>query len=161
MSFRCGACGSSVPGNIAACPSYGFQFGVLPPSTTPQPSEGPLTGTGHFLAYALLILAIPAFLESAYEMYGLTLARGQQMLFFSIIHTSGTVVLILLLVSWLSLTLLTIYSGIVTDLRYFSTSRCKDDFGRIFTAVFAVTLTHAVLLVTYERWAPLLRGHAT
>jgi len=113
-------------------------------------------GTGHFFAWALLIFAVPAFLESAFEMYGLTLARGEQMLFFSITHTAGTVVATLLLLSWVSFAALTIYSGGIVVLRLFSAHSCKDNFGRIFTVVFAITLTHTILLMTYGHWARLV-----
>jgi hypothetical protein len=156
MRFRCGACGSDVTGDAIACPSCSFKFGVFPASVIQQPSEGTFTGTGHFLAYTLLVLAIPAFLESAYEMYGLTLVRGEQMLFFSITHTGGAFVLALLLFSWVCFTALIIYSGSITALRFFSVRSCKDTFGRIFTVVFAVTLSHMILLATYGYWAGLL-----
>ncbi len=156
MPFRCGTCGTNVPGDAAACPSCGFQFGVLPAGATSQPSEGGLAGTAHLLAYALLILAIPFFFESAFEMYGLTLIRGQQMLFFSITHTGSTLVLTSLLLSWVCFAALTIYSGWVAVLRFFSVRSYKDNFGRIFTIAFAVTLTHTILLMTYDHWARLL-----
>jgi hypothetical protein len=155
MSFKCGACGSNVPADAPDCPSCGFHFGVLPPSTTPQPPEGAFAGTAHFFAYALLILAAPAFLESAFEMYGLTLVRGQQMLFFSIIHTASALVTTLLFLSWICFIGLVLHSGGVAVLRVFSAHRCKDNFGSIFTVVFAITLTHTILLTTYDYWARL------
>ncbi len=89
-------------------------------------------------------------------MYGLTLIRGQQMLFFSITHTGSTLVLTSLLLSWVCFAALTIYSGWVAVLRFFSVRSYKDNFGRIFTIVFAVTLTHTILLMTYDHWARLL-----
>ena len=89
-------------------------------------------------------------------MYGLTLVRGQQMLFFSIMHTAGALLLTLLLLSWVSFAALTIYSGGIVVLRYFSARTCKDNFGRIFTIVFAVALTHTILLTTYDHWARLV-----
>jgi len=45
MLLRCGACGSNVPGDAAVCPSCGFQFGVLPASSSSQPPQSTVVGT--------------------------------------------------------------------------------------------------------------------
>jgi len=156
VSFRCGTCGSNIARDVAACPSCGFLFGPSPARGAPEPSEGALTGTGHLVAWALLVLAVPAFLESAFEMYGLTLVRGPQMLFYSIVHSADPFLLTLLFVSWVCFALLTLYSGCIAILRLFSARSCKGSFGRIFTVVFTIALVHTFLLATYDHWSRLV-----
>lgn len=105
------------------------------------------------LFVAVLLMSSPFVLESAFEAYGLTLAFGPQMIFFSIVHTGGLLVL-LLLASGACLLLASVCGFAVLAVR-----RLRKTRGTVPSRVVALTTTalsmHAVVIVTYGWWSTL------
>jgi hypothetical protein len=105
------------------------------------------------LFVSFLLVSAPFVLESAFEAYGLTLALGPQMIFFSIIHTGGILVLFLLASG--ACMLLSIVSGLalLAVRRFSETTRTLP--SRVIAIATMALSVHAGLIMTYDWWSPL------
>lgn len=105
------------------------------------------------LFLVLLLASVPFMLESGFNAYGLTLAFGPQMIFFSIAHTGRMLVLFLLVSS--ACLLLSIVSG----LALLAARRFSEKTGTLPSRVIALATTafcvHAGLIMAYDWWSPL------
>ncbi len=95
------------------------------------------------------LLAFPAIVWPAFEMYGLTL-RGPQMLFFSVIHTMPTLVAVvvvscLFFAIWLLLNVTALSSSSVRSLFGIS--------ARVAATLAVFQLVHIGALASYESWS--------
>lgn len=97
------------------------------------------------------LLALPGLLWQSFEMYGLTI-RGSQMLFFSIVHTSP--VLVLVVMAALPLLLVVLVMAALGALRPSVRVRLGMS-ARALTILAAFLMFHFVLLVAYELWSPI------
>jgi len=92
------------------------------------------------------------FLESAFEMYFLTLLQGQQMLFFSLAHITPFALVVVIL-SGLAFVCLAVFALVIQLLRITRKLSCCPTFAKSMLVIFCVQLVHAVLLLTYDAWA--------
>jgi len=94
-------------------------------------------------------LALPALWYTAFEMYGLTLG-GQQMLFYSVIHTMPVLVFVVLasMIFFVGWWLQTALALLVVPYR-----DALDLTGSRVALLLAGLTLHALLLVTYESWS--------
>ena len=103
------------------------------------------------LGYILLALSAPFFLETSFEMYVLTALSGPQMLGFSLMHSGGTALLVVLAVSALSFLFLAIYSLVAFGrvLLHKPTGRHE----RVFVWILGVQVLHVTLFFLYDYWS--------
>ncbi len=99
---------------------------------------------------AVVLLALPGYLWSSFEMYGLTLVFGSQMLFFSIVHTSPILVLLVMMgvafcsVWWILSLVALIVEGY----------QSRIGAPRAHHIAFLVTIgSHLLMLMFYDEWA--------
>jgi hypothetical protein len=95
------------------------------------------------------------FIETAFEIYLLTLAHGQQMLFFSLAHIAPSVLLIVAL-SGIAFICLAVFALVVVILNLVGKLDSLGTYPRFMLIVLCVQIVHSVLLLTYDRWAAAL-----
>lgn len=95
------------------------------------------------------------FLETAFEMYVLTIVRGPQMLGFWMVHTAR-VFLILVVLSGFSYMCLAAFALFVLASKWFGKVPIEDRHARLMSIVLSIQLIHTSLLLTYDYWSPLL-----
>jgi hypothetical protein len=96
-----------------------------------------------------VLTAAPGILWQSFEMYGLTL-RGEQMLFFSIIHTSP----LLVLVVFIAVPLTVLVLGQALAAIFWSGYRARLGVRKgALAALAAFSSVHLVLLFTYGAWS--------
>jgi len=109
------------------------------------------------ILYRLFLLlslgALPFILESAFELYGLTLVYGPQMLFFSLAHTGGLLVLILFLSAVCAA--LALLSGLFLLAAYAGGSAEGAVSRRVVLIAVIALAVHITLLMTYNIWSGL------
>ena len=101
----------------------------------------------------LMVASLPFFLDTAFEMYLLTLIHGQQMLFFSLVH----IVPGFLLIVWLSgvaFVCLAVFALGVVVLNLSGVLNAEKRYARMMLIVLLAQVAHAGLLITYDGWAP-------
>jgi hypothetical protein len=105
----------------------------------------------------LIVASLPFFLDTAFEMYLLTLTQGPQMLFFSLAHVAP----ILLVVVWLSgiayASLMVSALGVVV-LSLVGVLNAEKSYARMMLIILLVQSAHTALLLTYDHWAAALSG---
>ena len=101
----------------------------------------------------LLLGSAPFALESAFEVYGLTFAFGPQMIFFSITHTGGMLVLFLLASG--ACLLLSIVSGLALLAARRLRKRTRALPSRDVALVTTALSVHVALVMTYDWWSAL------
>jgi len=97
------------------------------------------------------------FLETAFEMYFLTLTQGQQMLFFSLAHIAPWL-LALLAVSGAAFACLAVFTLGVVILNLVGVLNAGKRYARMMLIILLVQVAHTALLLTYDRWASALFG---
>ena len=95
------------------------------------------------------------FIETAFEMYLLTLVHGQQMLFFSLAHIAPGFLLIVAL-SGIAFTCLAVFAFVVVVLNLMGRLDSSRNYPRFMLIVLCVQIVHSGLLLTYDRWAAAL-----
>jgi hypothetical protein len=106
------------------------------------------------LGYLLLVLASPAFLENAYEVYVGTLLAGPQMIGYVLAHSSpDSVFVIVIRYSTVAYLVFTAYAlaAVVRILR----ARPTDRHQQFFAWCFVTMSMHHLLLAGYGYWSPL------
>ena len=94
------------------------------------------------------------FLETAFEMYFLTLLHRQQMLFFSLAHLAP-MALVIVFLSGIAFLCLAIFALVVQLIRI-NGKLNPVGYARFMLIVLCVQVIHIVLLLTYDAWAPAL-----
>ena len=110
------------------------------------------------LGYLLVLLAAPFFFRTAFEMYFLTVMHGPQMLFFSLMHTAGPALLLVLACSGVSFLLLALYSVIACGRLILR--KTTGEHEKTFTWILGLQLLHIALLCLYDYWSPIFEGGA-
>jgi len=100
---------------------------------------------------AMTIVGAPFVLESAFELYGLTLVYGPQMLFFSLAHTGG--LLVPVLVASAIGGVLAVAAGVVMLAAATFGPRPASGTIRACVLITIALATHMALLATYDYWA--------
>jgi len=95
------------------------------------------------------------FLETAFEMYFLTLTQGQQMLGFSLAHIAPPV-LILVILSEFAFVCLVVFALTVQILKLAGRLKSLGRYSLFMLVILCVQIVHGVLLLTYDRWAAAL-----
>lgn len=103
----------------------------------------------------LIIGSLLFFLETAFEMYVLTLIQGPQMIGFSIAHIAP-VFFILVIISALFYVCLAVFALRIVLLKFFGKTSTEDGYFRLMLIVLIVQFIHTTLLLTYNYWSPLL-----
>lgn len=96
------------------------------------------------------------FLETAIEMYILTPLYGKQMLFFSLIHIAPPLMMIVLGLSAMAYIALIIFMFFWLVKSMIKKSRTSHEFTTGSLMILLILIVHTTLLLTYERWAPVL-----
>ena len=97
----------------------------------------------------LIAASLPFFLDTAFEMYLLTLIHGPQMLFFSLAHIAP----VFFLVVWLSgvaFACLAAFALGVVVLNLLGVLNAEKGYARMMLVVLLVQVAHAALLLTYD-----------
>ena len=105
----------------------------------------------------LIAASLPFFLDTAFEMYLLTLTQGQQMLFFSLAHIAP----ILLLIVWLSgiaFACLMVFALGVVILNLAGVLKAEKSYARMMLIILLAQVAHTALFLTYDGWASALPG---
>jgi mannose/fructose/N-acetylgalactosamine-specific phosphotransferase system component IIC len=97
------------------------------------------------------------FIETAFEMYFLTLLHGQQMIFFSLAHLAP-VALVIVFLSGIAFLCLAIFALVVQLIRINGKLNPAIGYARFMLIVLCVQVIHIVLLLTYDAWAPAVRS---
>ena len=92
------------------------------------------------------------FIETAFEMYLLTLVQGQQMLFFSLAHGNSLFLLIVVL-SGLAFVCLAGFAFGVVVLHVAGRLNIGKRYVRMMLLILLGQIAHTALLLTYDRWA--------
>ena len=103
---------------------------------------------GNFLMAASSLF----FIETAFEMYLLTLVHSQQMLFYSLAH-SASIFLLLVVLSGLAFACLAVFAVGVIVLHLVGRPNIEKRYARMMLVILLVQLAHMALLLTYDRWA--------
>lgn len=105
------------------------------------------------VGYVLLGLSAPALLEIFFEVVLLTLSSGPQMLFYTITHTAGPVLGLILAISLLANITFAPYA--LGLLAYRSIGKLAESGGHfaVIMGCFAFQAVVFVLLFTYDYWA--------
>ena len=101
----------------------------------------------------LIVVSLPFFLDTAFEMYLLTLAHGPQMLFFSLAHIAP----VFLIVVWLSgvaFACLGVFALGVVTLNLVGVLDAGRSYSKLMLVILLVQVIHTALLITYDGWAP-------
>ena len=101
----------------------------------------------------LMAASLPFFLDTAFEMYLLTLIHGQQMLFFSLAHIAP----VFLIVVWLSgaaFAGLGVFALGVVVLNLVGALDAGKSYSKLMLVILLVQVVHTALLITYDGWAP-------
>ena len=101
---------------------------------------------------SLVVASSLFFLETAFEMYFLTLTQGQQMLGFSLAHV-GLWLLGLVFISGVAFLALALFALVLQMLKLMGRWEPLARYARVMLVVLCVQVVHGVLLVTYDRWA--------
>jgi hypothetical protein len=96
--------------------------------------------------------SLPFLFQSAYEMYYLTFTQGQQMIFFSLIHSSS-LYLWVVLGSALAFFFLEAYALVVLVLKILGKLGSWNNYPWKMLIVLLIQLVHTVLFITYDSWA--------
>ena len=103
----------------------------------------------------ILIAASSLFLvETALEMYVLTLVQGPQMLFFSLAHIAPAA-LVLVALSGVAFICLALFASVIQVLRLMGRLDSNYSYAKFMRIVLGVQVIHAVMLLTYDRWSAL------
>ena len=105
----------------------------------------------------LIVASLPFFLDTAFEMYLLTLAHGQQMLFFSLAHIAPALLLIVW-ISGIAFACLGVFALGVVVLNLVGVLNAERRYARMMLIILLVQVVHTALLLTYDRWASALFG---
>ena len=117
----------------------------------PYPSERWLKWVGNTLIAASALF----FLDTAFEMYFLTLMQGQQMLGFSLAHIAPAI-LVLVLLSGIAFMGLAVFALVIQILKLTGRLKSLGRYSTFMLIVLCVQIVHGVLLLTYDRWAAAL-----
>jgi TRAP-type C4-dicarboxylate transport system permease small subunit len=117
----------------------------------PYPAERWLKWIGN----SLVVGSSFFFLETSFEMYFLTLTRGQQMLGFSLVHIAPAI-LGLVLLSGIFFLCLAVFALVVQVMRLAGLLKSSARYARFLLVVLCVQIIHGTLLLTYDRWASAL-----
>ena len=99
------------------------------------------------------------FLETAFEMYVLTMLRGPQMIGFSMAHIARGL-LILVLLSGLFYLFLGGFALIIVVAKLFGKLTVEDGYARLMLIVLIIQIIHTSLLMTYDFWSAILFSKA-
>jgi hypothetical protein len=103
----------------------------------------------HILFYA----SLPFFVETAFEMYVLTLIGGPQMLFFSLAHIGGMFLISLLTLSALAFILFFVIGvSLVISKAAGKIQGHNREMARL-NILLVLQVVHIALLFTYETWS--------
>jgi hypothetical protein len=122
----------------------------------------PIAGRGWWrnLGLALLVGTVLLFLIDAYEVYFLTLTRGPQMVYFTMVHMGGPY-LYLFMIGVLAFHLHALFVVVVLLMRWFGRIGPFDRLLRVSVYVFAAQALHFLLMLTYDSWSYGLFGTGT
>ena len=95
------------------------------------------------------------FLETAFEMYFLTVTQGPQMVGFSLAHIAPGI-LILLFVSGIAFIALAIFALVLQILKVAGRLKSLGRYSTFMLVALCVQIAHGVLLMTYDRWSAAL-----
>ena len=118
----------------------------------PSGSYGSVKLIGNLLVAASSVF----FLETAFEMYFLTLTQGQQMLGFSLVHIAPSWVIIFVFISGLAFICLATFALALQILKLAGRLKSLGRYSTFMLVVLCVQIVHGVLLMTYARWAAAL-----
>lgn len=104
------------------------------------------------LGNILLAGSLLFFLETAFEMYVLTMLRGPQMIGFSIAHVKQ-ILLVLVLVSALCYLCLLAFAAVVSTIYLAGRTGVSIGYGRFMIGVFLIQVVHLSLLLSYDSWS--------
>ena len=107
------------------------------------------------LGNILLAASSLFFVETAFEMYVLTLLQGQQMLFFSLAHIAP-VALGIVALSGIAFVGLAMFAFTVQLMRFKGKWSTGAWYPKFMLIVLCVQVIHIVLLLTYDAWASAL-----
>jgi hypothetical protein len=119
----------------------------------PSLAERKVKSIGKFLIAA----SLPFFLDTAFEMYLLTLAQGQQMLFFSLAHIAPVFLLVVGL-SGVAFACLAVFALGVVVLNLAGVLNAGKRYAGMMLIILLVQLAHTALFLTYDHWASALFG---
>lgn len=116
--------------------------------------DGMVRGRGWWrnLGLALFAGTILLFLIDGFEVYFLTLTRGPQMVYFSMVHLGGPY-LYLFTLGVLAFHLHALYVVVILLLRWFRRIGPFDRLLRASVYLFGLQAVHFVLLMTYDVWS--------
>jgi hypothetical protein len=105
-----------------------------------------------------LLIAVSAifFLETAFEMYFLTLTQGQQMLGFSLAHIAPPFVILSVFLSGIAFLCLAGFALVLQIIRLAGRLKSLSRYSTFMLVVLCVQIVHGTLLLTYDRWAAAL-----
>lgn len=107
------------------------------------------------LGNILIAASLVFFIETAFEMYLLTLIHGQQLLFFSLAHVAPGFLLIMAL-SGIAFVCLAIFALVVVVLNRLGKVDSGGNYPRTMLIILLIQVVHTTLLVTYDYWAAAL-----
>jgi hypothetical protein len=107
------------------------------------------------LGSALIFGSLLFFVETAFEMYVLTCARGPQMIWFSVAHVAP-VVLILIMLSGLLYLCLSVFALAIVVARWIKRPITTPRYAKLMLVILAIQIIHSFLFLTYDRWSSLL-----
>ena len=104
-------------------------------------------------SYILLVLSSLFVIQSSHELFILTPLGGPQNIFFSILHTWPSWLIILFFISWLAYYLYLLLSVDVILMKKFSKKYKDIKYTKALMNSFYVLLTHFIISMTYQYWA--------
>jgi hypothetical protein len=114
----------------------------------PSPSDRWLKWIGNILIIASSLF----FVETAFEMYLLTVTQGPQMLFFSLVHIAPALFGLVVL-SGVAFLCLAVFAFGVQVMKLAGRLKTSGRYSTFMLIILCVQVIHAALLLTYDRWA--------